>query len=148
MGNQVPQYTATSLHYNQTFALWMSYKTWQCYIYIYTIALTCNLRLGFYPGEILRPERGYRASELKVGGVATVGMEVGGSIVDNLLRLNLIGYLSLVVGTSFKETGPGKLLWTTGNHSEIDGTTVHRDIWLQNRAQENEQPLTKTARYR
>ena len=79
-------------------------------IYIYTIALTCNLRLGFYPGEILRPERGYRASELKVGGVATVGMEVGGSIVDNLLRLNLIGHLSLVVGTSFEETGPGKLL--------------------------------------
>ena len=90
--------------------------------------LTCNLWLWSNSCEVLGPERGHRSSQLDVGGVASVGVEVGHGVMDNLLRFHLVGHLPLIVRASFEEPCPGKLFRTTGNHGEIDRTTIDRDV--------------------
>ena len=65
------------------------------------MVLTGDLRFGFYSSEVLRPERGDGASQLQVGGVPSIGMETGGSVMHQLLCFNLIRHMALwVSGTA------------------------------------------------
>ena len=45
--------------------------------------------------EVLGPEGWHRASQLEEGGVPPTVMEGGGGIMDHLLRLHLIGHVTL-----------------------------------------------------
>ena len=96
---------------------------------LHASVLTCDLWFGSHPGEVLRPEGRNRASKLKEGGVASVGMKVRRCIVDDLLCLYLVGDVPLIVRASFEKTCPGKVLGTTGNHGEVDGSPIDRNVW-------------------
>ena len=90
--------------------------------------LTGDLWFWPHPCKILGPKGGHRPPQLQEGCVASISVETRGSIVHYLFDLHLIGYMSLIIGTTLQEAGASKFFRTSRYHGEVNGPSIHRNV--------------------